>query len=238
MKNQQQPLVEVKGYREGLRIILRPEPPFEDVQDALVHQLDRFGDAFAGTGILLDVGERSLSDDELRRLQKLLYRRYGLEIRRVISDSDRTRQFAEILKLAAVPTLHHRETAIEASQVVQTEIARVIRQTVRAGQVERFYEGSIMVLGDVNPGGEIVASGDIIVLGTLRGIARAGCLGDTSAIIVALQLVPTQLRIGSILGRSPSTSKSLRDRNAEREKNTEIAHVVDDQIIIEEYRGI
>lgn len=234
MSNQEQPIIEVKGFREGLRIILHPELPLVEVREALANHLDRFGDAFAGTGVLLDVGARTVSDDDLRVLQKLLYRRYGLEIRRVLTDSDRTRESAEILKLAAVPTVQNREAEVvaESPQEASREFARVIRQTVRAGQVERFYEGSIVVLGDVNPGGEILASGDIVVLGSLRGIAWAGCLGDNSALIIAHQLVPTQLRIASALARSPAEAKPR------RRKDVELARVVEDKIIVEEYHGI
>ncbi len=56
-------------------------------------------------------------------------------------------------------------------------------------------EGSLLVLGDVNPGARVSAGGDVRVWGRLRGVAHAGSGGDQRARIVALQLRPLQLRI-------------------------------------------
>jgi septum site-determining protein MinC len=53
----------------------------------------------------------------------------------------------------------------------------------------------VVVLGDVNPGAEIVAEGNVIVWGRVRGMVHAGAKGDTSARICALELSATQLRI-------------------------------------------
>lgn len=68
--------------------------------------------------------------------------------------------------------------------------------TLRGGQV-LHHTGNIVVVGDVNPGAELIATGDILVFGRLGGIAHAGAQGDTSARIFALDLAPTQLRIAT-----------------------------------------
>jgi len=111
------------------------------------------------------------------------------------------------------------------------EKARVIRHTLRSGQREEFLEGHLVVLGDVNPGAEIVASKDIIVLGSLRGMAHAGASGDLSAVIIALNLIPTQLRIGNTVSRFPSEEKQY-------ERGMEIARVEGEAVIVEEYKGL
>jgi septum site-determining protein MinC len=59
--------------------------------------------------------------------------------------------------------------------------------------------GTIVVVGDVNPGAELVATGDIVVFGALRGTVHAGAQGDASARVVALELAPTQLRIATLI---------------------------------------
>ncbi len=76
--------------------------------------------------------------------------------------------------------------------------------TVRSGMDIR-HEGSIIIMGDVNPGGEIYAAGDIIVWGRLRGIAHAGYPNNPQCLIMALQMEPTQLRIADRVARSPET---------------------------------
>ncbi len=90
------------------------------------------------------------------------------------------------------------------------------RGTLRGGQT-LHHMGNIVVLGDVNPGAELVATGDIVVFGALRGVAHAGAQGDESARVVALELAPTQLRIATLIaaGESDRTSGRAGRRGAE-----------------------
>jgi septum site-determining protein MinC len=76
------------------------------------------------------------------------------------------------------------------------------RGTLRSGD-HLQVAGSVLLLGDVNPGARISAGGDVRVWGRLRGIAHAGCQGNTEARIVALQLRPLQLRIAGSVARGP-----------------------------------
>ncbi|HEY9891323.1 MAG TPA: septum site-determining protein MinC [Candidatus Sericytochromatia bacterium] len=76
--------------------------------------------------------------------------------------------------------------------------------TVRSG-VEIRHPGTIVVLGDINPGGEVVADGDIFVWGRLRGVTHAGANGNRNCRIMALQMEPTQLRIAEAVARAPQT---------------------------------
>ena len=75
------------------------------------------------------------------------------------------------------------------------------RGTLRGGQ-SLANLGHIVVVGDVNPGAELVAGGDIVVFGSLRGVAHAGAQGDRSARVYALVLDPTQLRIATSIATS------------------------------------
>ncbi len=77
-----------------------------------------------------------------------------------------------------------------------------LRRTVRSGQAIH-HDSNIVILGDVNPGAEIVASGDIIVWGVLRGMVHAGYPNDENAIVCSLLLSPVQLRIAHLLSRPP-----------------------------------
>ena len=77
----------------------------------------------------------------------------------------------------------------------------------------------------------MTASGDIIVLGSLRGIAHAGALGNTSSVIIALHLMPTQLRIGRFITRPPAGRRSS-------QRKAEIARVEGNAITVEEFDRI
>ena len=63
--------------------------------------------------------------------------------------------------------------------------------------------GTVVILGDINPGGVVVADGDIVVWGRLRGVAHAGANGNSQCMIMALQMEPTQLRIADCVARAP-----------------------------------
>jgi len=79
-----------------------------------------------------------------------------------------------------------------------------LNMTVRSG-VEIRHPGTVVLHGDVNPGGAIVADGDVIVWGNLRGVAQAGASGNTRCLIMALKMTPTQIRIAGAVARSPET---------------------------------
>jgi len=77
-----------------------------------------------------------------------------------------------------------------------------LQSTVRSG-VEIRHPGTIVIFGDLNPGGKAIAAGDILVWGRLRGIAHAGAQGNAQCRIAALQMEFTQLRIANAVARAP-----------------------------------
>lgn len=83
--------------------------------------------------------------------------------------------------------------------------ALYLEMTIRSG-VEIRHPGTVILLGDINPGGIVVADGDILVWGRMRGIAHAGAAGNRECLIMALQMEPTQLRIADAVARAPEKS--------------------------------
>lgn len=84
--------------------------------------------------------------------------------------------------------------------------ALVIKTTCRSGEVIR-YPGDVVALADVNPGAEIIADGDIVVFGALRGLAHAGAAGDLKATIIALNLESPRVQIGPHIGEAPRAAR-------------------------------
>lgn len=103
-----------------------------------------------------------------------------------------------------------------------------IRRTLRSGQSVSF-DGNVIVLGDVNPGAEVIASGDIVVMGVLRGVAHAGATGRRHSTVFAFRLEPTQLRINEFFSRPPEG----RERPGSRVPET--ARIRDGHVVIEPY---
>jgi len=101
---------------------------------------------------------------------------------------------------------------------------KVINKNVRAGQLIE-HRGDVIVIGDVNPGAEIRAGGNIVILGALKGVAWAGYPGNTEAVVVAMKMEPQQLRIGNIIGTTEGVDFG--------EEKPEIAKVVDGEIVLE-----
>lgn len=96
--------------------------------------------------------------------------------------------------------LEHLNESQASGKALETPL--YLQLTVRSG-TEIRHPGSIIVLGDVNPGGALIAAGDIFVWGRLRGIAHAGAEGNVDCRIMALHMQPTQLRIADQVARAP-----------------------------------
>lgn len=109
----------------------------------------------------------------------------------------------------------------------------IIPHTVRAG-FRGDYLGSVVVLGDVNPGAELVAKGDVIVTGALRGLAHAGFGGHENAIVWGRPIASPQIRIGDALARAPEGNSNM--KKMEGNERTERAYLRDGQIVIDVQR--
>lgn len=114
--------------------------------------------------------------------------------------------------------------------------ARIFHGTLRSGQKVES-EHSIIICGDVNSGAEVTSGGDIIILGTLRGIAHAGAFDETGGgrVIMAMNLQPTQLRIGLVISRGGAGERS--EKSARPGSVPEIARVDGNSIVVEPYQS-
>lgn len=95
---------------------------------------------------------------------------------------------------------HLLQPSTEAPQALAEPL--YLQTTLRSG-ADVKHNGSVIILGDLNPGSSVVADGDILVWGRLRGLAHAGAKGNGRCLIMALQMEPTQLRIADFVARPP-----------------------------------
>ncbi|MBI3959556.1 MAG: hypothetical protein HY328_12175 [Chloroflexi bacterium] len=111
----------------------------------------------------------------------------------------------------------------------------IYRGTLRSGQVFR-HAGTVMVVGDVNPGAEVISGGDIFVWGKLRGIVHAGAMGNERAVVCAIDFEPIQLRIAGYIAMSPKTVTSEPGRwfwKKDAVEKPEVARVMGRQIVVD-----
>ncbi|PJF44671.1 MAG: septum site-determining protein MinC [Phototrophicales bacterium] len=232
----------LKGIREGVLVTVNPEQDWPSTVSALITRIDNQASFFKGATLVLQLLERSVQRHELERLVNLLTER-EVVLAGVLSTSavtqGATRQLGIAVDLAEVraKTVQHRiddfeQTPTHPERLFDDETegaeAVLIRRTLRSGRVVR-NPGHVIVIGDVNPGAQVIAGGDIIVWGKVRGIVHAGAMGDENCVICALDLQPTQLRIGSIINVSPP------QKGKRRKPRPEIARVRDGHIEAEEW---
>ncbi|HRJ40582.1 MAG TPA: septum site-determining protein MinC, partial [Caldilineaceae bacterium] len=107
--------------------------------------------------------------------------------------------------------------------------------TLRSGQVFR-HAGTVMIIGDVNPGAEVISGGDIFVWGRLRGIVHAGAMGNERALVCAIDFEPIQLRIAGYIAMSPKAVSNEPGRwfwKRDVVEKPEVARVMGKQIVVD-----
>jgi septum site-determining protein MinC len=186
-------LIQIKGLRDGLLVSL-DDAPWEEQRIALLAQVDDQPAFFQGARLALDVASQILRVNELVELRDQLSER-GIALWAVISESPTTEQTAQLLGLATrISKPRPEEGRKFAVEDLAEETAMFLNRTLRSGTRIEFA-GHVVGLGDVNPGAEVVAEGNVIIWGRLRGMVHAGAKGNRKAVICALDLSPMQLRI-------------------------------------------
>lgn len=213
-------LIAIKGGRDGLRLQLDERAAWPELLGALRDQLGQGAEFYSGAKVVVDVGERPLADDQLASLLELM-RGHGIEPASIASTSRESRNAARAAGVAA------RALERPAAERSGAGESLYVKRTVRSGQVLRHH-GHITILGDVNAGAEVIAGGSVVVWGRLRGTVHAGALGDREAVICALELAPTQLRIADLIARPP---------DGRAEPAPEQARVTGGQISVEAWSG-
>jgi septum site-determining protein MinC len=185
-------LVQIKGIRDGL-LATFVEAAWEDQCLALLAQIDERPAFFQGARLAMDVGSQVLKVNDLVDLRDRLSER-NVTLWAVIGESPTTEHTSQLLGLATRISKPRPEE--QKHDVVTDDTALFINKTLRSGKrIE--YPGHVVVMGDVNAGAEIIADGNVIVWGRVRGMIHAGAKGNRSATICALDLSATQLRIAS-----------------------------------------
>ena len=212
-----------KGTKEGLLVVIPRNQSIDALTRDLEQKLSRRDHFFAGAKAILDLGDRSLDDDIIVQLTDVL-QRHGLKLTKVVGP------FGIRMKELQEPRIHEKEPGMDDNILLPTALPEetlLLRRTIRSGQ-QATAPGNLVILGDVNPGAEVMAGGDIIVVGALRGLAHAGAPNNEQAVVVAFRLSPTQLRIANMITRSP-------DGRSRGPNVPEIARIRDGTIVIESY---
>ena len=194
--------VVIKGTDQGLLVRLADER-WSAGLFALEEHLAASSAFFSDGRVALDVGGRELSRSDIEEAQVLLAR-HEVELWAVASTNPATEVVARRLGLETDLVSPRPRGSAGVAEPPKGSLGEdlVVRRTLRSGQRLR-HPGDVVIIGDVNPGAELIAGGDIVVWGRARGILHAGALGDENAVICALDLSPMQLRIAGYISISP-----------------------------------
>jgi septum site-determining protein MinC len=154
----------------------------EEIIRELEFKLPKLREFYQTSTLPIRVTGRLFSDEEIERVRTLISQDIHVDIK---FDG-----ISDLLGLHAIKKTFEADTEISQTKFVLNSL--------RSGQKEE-YQGSVVVCGDVNFGAEIIAGGNIMVLGALRGLAHAGANGNTMAFISANFIDVTQIRIANLV---------------------------------------
>ena len=205
----------IKCNKYGLIVILDENLPFEELIKDVEDKFKESAKFFKNAEMAMTIRGRSLTQAEEKQVVETIVDSCGLHILCII-DEDRKEEL-----------LFH-QAVDKAMEEKDAEDGWFYRGTLRSGQVLES-EHSIVIIGDVNPGANVTSKGNIVILGSLRGIAYAGATGDRNCFVAALVMKPIQVKIADKMARSAITK---RVDDAEYKLDPKIAYVKEDHIYV------
>ncbi|WP_234121468.1 septum site-determining protein MinC [Clostridium hydrogenum] len=197
----------LKGNRDGLNIIISMNnfKDFDEMLDALIGKLSKGKKFYKGCTLKITTELKEFNDKNLRRLKDVLFEEF-------------------LIKDCIFEDFEDKSNKV--FNGIYEGRTKFLRRTIRSGQVVK-YSGNIVIIGDVNPGSEVYAAGNIIVFGLLRGEVHAGMNGNEKAIIAAFRLQPKILQIANRIARAPEED--------DKPDYPEVAKLKENSIIVEPY---
>lgn len=195
-----------KVAKNGIVLTLDPSAKFNRIKEALRGHVESATNFYAGADLYINIADNSFKIDQLNEIVNIV--RGYKDVKNIIFTSD-------VVKQDTVEINNEGETYL-------------INRTLRSGQKIK-KSGNVVIIGDINPGAEVIAGGDIIVFGKIRGVVHAGAGGSSQASVTALKLEPTQLRISKKIARPPEESGNKKSLQPER------AFIQDGQIMVEDF---
>lgn len=219
--------IQIKGIREGLLINLGGDS-FQEAQQQLLEHIDHQTAFFRGARLALDTGMMKINAGDLGSLRDKLSDR-GVALWAVLSGEQATETTARMLGLATqLSVARHERSAVEEQHPANGgDSAVLVRRTLRSG-VHLEHDGHVTVIGDVNPGAEVSATGNVVVWGRLLGSVHAGSRGDEKAVICALEMSPAFIHIAGCI---------TQPRPRKGRPQPELARIDNGEIILETWKA-
>ena len=211
-----QPVV-IKANNYGLMIILDPDLEFEELVKAVGDKFKESAKFFGNVDMAVSFDGRKLSADEEESIIQTILKNSSIHIVCIIdNDPVKEAKFKKKLEQMSISE--------------DASLTKIHKGYFRSGQMMEFDTG-VVIIGDINPGAKVVAKGSIVVLGALKGEGEAGAGGNDDTFIIALDMNPIQLRIGSKIARCADNLTLLSKSKC---LSPQVAFVENDNICIED----
>ncbi len=219
-------IISFKATVNGLILIMREEDDFDAIYESVAKKLESSGRFFKGASLDVKYRGKKLDSVQENKISSLISQRANAEVRSF--EEDESFNGPENEPEESDKNREKPKMRLMYFKGLDEGMTRFYQGTVRSGTLVS-YDGNLVVIGDVNPGGEVIATGNVIVMGSLRGMVHAGADGNKKAVVAALSLQPTQLRIADVITRPPDTKQSRQGLLPE------MAFVKDDLVYIEAF---
>lgn len=221
-------VIKFKGVKEGVYIYVDTDD-LEAAKRELADRMEKYHHFYQGIR-LLDLFSETLSSRDIIELKLILRYKYDL----IVLDEELPAEVFEQMKKKHEEKLEDTKAQVlqeepmnEMFQGIDCGITKFVYGTIRSGQ-EIFFDGNLVIIGDVNPGAIVSATGNVIVMGNFRGVAHVGADGNDEAILACYNLQPIQVRIAERIAIKP-------DEDLENSRVPEIVRLVDGEVNIEPY---
>jgi len=199
--------VEFKGSKNGLYIFFDEAIDFDEGLAHLKTTLDQAVDFYRGSKIIGTKG-KNLNYRQKYELEKMIVDQYGIEILSLeLFTSSALSNETDLRANDKVAEIKEKIVEVVVEKIVESEKivsdTHFYQGTLRSGNRIEF-PGHVVIIGDVNPGAEIIAEGNIIVLGKLKGFVHAGSAGNNQAFVFSNLMMPTQIRISRYISVPPN----------------------------------
>jgi septum site-determining protein MinC len=214
MASEEGPFVRLKGVGDGFWVTLDPARPETEIRDDLARLFQRLKHLAINARVVIDTGKETGCEDLIQRLGVYLKESFDVGM---VTSKPATR---------SAPQERTRKRDLDRGWTHHRSDVLMLRGRVRSGQKIETRRHMVIV-GDVNPGAELSAGGDILVFGRLLGQAHAGAPSNEHAIVFALDFRPTQVQIGGYVAAGLDEGKP--------EGKAEFASVSAEGIVVQDY---
>lgn len=222
----------VRGTRDGIVFYLPEDVPADELLAQVRDAVDSGRDFFKDAKVVLDYDQRTPDQLEIERIEEIFTER-DVRLTNITASRHESRVILNELGHRPLRIVARRDRVLDIPKQPARDTERrasYVRRTLRSGATVHS-DGDLVIVGDVNAGAQISAVGDIIVWGALRGTVHAGLDGSEEAMICALKLQPTQIRVGALVARPPDDKEYEVDA-------PQCAYVAGSNIVVEPWRGM